>query len=108
MKNLKLSSKRLFLHYEFPIHVGELKATLEAMITVYYTDKVVKKYDCEFMDATNISYLNKPIVSEEKWNEFVSVNKNIIGVDFEEILNKAFADVMTKATLNKIIKAIHL
>ena len=104
MTEIKLTSKRLFLHYEFPVQVGELKATLEAMVVVFDNDGV-KACDCEYTDITNISYMGVAIDGYDNWRKF-KVFHNSIGIDFDIALDKAFAEVMTKTKLDKLIKEI--
>jgi hypothetical protein len=104
MVEIKLTSKRLFLHYEFPVQVGELKATLEAMVVVFDNDGV-KACDCEFVDVGDISYMGVAIDGYDNWRKFKAFH-NSIGIDFDVALDKAFAEVMTKTKLDKLIKEI--
>ena len=100
MSEIKLTSKRLHLEYEFDVQVGELKATLVAMVVVDNKD-----YDCEFMDVTNISYMGVAISGYDNWRKF-KIFHNSMGIDFDVALDKEFAKVMTKAKLDKLVKEV--
>jgi hypothetical protein len=105
MSEIKLTSKRLYLEYEFPVQVGELKATLMAMIMINKHDDGTKVHDCDFMDVTNISYMGIAIDGYENWRNFKAFH-NSMGIDFDMALDKAFAEVMTQAKLDKLVKEV--
>lgn len=105
MAEIKLTCKRLHLEYEFPVQVGELKATLIAMVMVSQQDDGTKIYDCDFMDTNDISYMGVAIDSYEDWRKF-KVFHNNMGIDFDVALDKEFAKVMTKAKLDKLVKDV--
>ena len=105
MSEIKLTSKRLYLEYEFPAQVGELKATLMAMVMVHKQDDGTKTYDCDFMDVTNISYMDMAIEGYDNWRKFKAFHNNM-GIDFDIRLDKEFAKVMTKVKLDKLIKEV--
>lgn len=104
MVEIKLTSKRLYLEYEFPVQVGELKATLMAMVMVN-NDDGIKTYDCDFMDVSDISYMGVAIEGYDNWRKFKTFH-NSMGIDFDVSLDKAFAEVMTKAKLDKLVKEV--
>ena len=101
MTEIKLTSKRLYLEYQFPVQVGELKATLMAVVMV--DGNGTKTFDCDFMDVTNISYMDVPIEGYDNWKKFKAFH-NEMGIDFDIALDKEFAKVMTKAKLDKLAK----
>ena len=105
MSEIKLTSKRLYLEYEFPVQVGELKATLMAMVMVSKHDDDTKTSDCDFIDVTNISYMGVPIEGYDNWRKFKTFH-NEMGIDFDVALDKEFAKVMTKAKLDKLVKDV--
>jgi len=105
MTEIKLTSKRLYLDYEFPVQVGELKATLTAMVMVAKQDDGTKTYDCDFMDVTNMSYMDVAIEGYDNWRKF-KVFHSEMGIDFDIALDKEFAKVMTKAKLDKLVKEV--
>jgi len=105
MAEIKLTSKRLYLEYEFPAQVGELKATLTAAVMVSKQDDDSKTYDCEFIDVDNISYMGVDIEGYQNWKKFKTAHSEI-GIDFDIALDKEFAKVMTKAKLDKLVKEV--
>jgi len=105
MTEIKLTSKRLYLEYEFPVQVGELKATLTAMVMVAKQDDGTKTWDCEFTDVDNISYMDVAIEGYENWRKFKTFH-NEMGIDFDIALDKEFAKVMIKTKLDKLVKEI--
>jgi hypothetical protein len=104
MAEIKLTSKRLYLEYEFPAQIGELKATLTAAVMVNNHDGL-KTYDCEFIDVNNMSYMDMAIEGYDNWRKFKAFHNNM-GIDFDIRLDKEFAKVMTKAKLDKLIKEV--
>ena len=104
MSEIKLTSKRLYLEYEFPVQVGELEATLTAMVTVEEHDGI-RTHDCEFIDVENISYMGVSIEGYDNWRKFKAFHNNI-GIDFDIALDKEFAKVMTKTKLDKLVKEV--
>jgi hypothetical protein len=105
MSEIKLTSKRLYLEYEFPVQVGELKATLMAMVMINKYDDGTKVHDCDFIDVTNISYMGIVIDGYENWCNFKTFHISM-GIDFDVALDKAFAKVMTQAKLDKLVKEV--
>jgi hypothetical protein len=105
MSEIKLTSKRLYLEYEFPVQVSELKATLTAMVVVNQHDDGTKVYDCDFMGMDNISYMGIAIDGYHNWCKFKTFH-NEMGIDFDIVLDKEFAKVMTKAKLDKLVKDV--
>jgi hypothetical protein len=104
MSEIKLTSKRLYLEYEFPVQVSELKVTLTAMVIVI-NDDGSKTGECEFIDVNNISYMGVPIEGYDNWKKFKAFH-NSMGIDFDIALDKEFAKVMTKTKLDKLVKEV--
>lgn len=105
MTTIKLTSKRLWLEYEFPVQVSELKATLTAMVIVAVQDDGTRTWDCEFTDVNEISYMGVAIDGYDNWRKFKTFH-NEMGIDFEVALDKEFAKVMTKAKIDKMVKEV--
>lgn len=105
MTEIKLTSKRLYLEYEFPVQVGELKATLLATVMVNKHDDGTRTWDCDFIDVNEISYMGVAIDGYENWRKFKAFH-NSMGIDFDIALDKEFAKVMTKAKIDKMVKEV--
>jgi hypothetical protein len=105
MSEIKLAHKRLYLEYEFPVKVSELKATLNALVVVTVQDDGTRTWDCDFIDVNEISYMGVVIEGYENWRKFKTFH-NEMGIDFEVALDKEFAKVMTKAKLDKMVKEV--
>jgi hypothetical protein len=106
MSEIKLTSKRLYLEYEFPVQIGELKATLLATVLINNHDNNSDRtYDCDFIDVNDISYMGIAIDGYENWRNFKTFHRSM-GIDFDIALDKAFAKVMTKAKLDKLVKEV--
>lgn len=105
MTEIKLTSKRLYLEYELPVQVGELKATLVAMVMVEKQDDGTNTGNCDFIDVTNISYMDVTIDGYENWKKFKAFH-NSMGIDFDIALDKAFAEIMTETKLDKLVKEV--
>ena len=105
MAEIKLTSKRLYLEYSFPVQTGELKATLMAMVMVSVQDDGTKVHECEFMDVENISYMGVAIEGYDNWRKF-KIFHNSMGIDFDKALDKEFAKVITDEKLSQLVKNI--
>jgi predicted Zn-dependent protease len=105
MTEIKLASKRLYLEYEFPVQVSELKATLTALVMITKQDDGTRTWDCEFTDVDNISYMDVAIEGYENWRKFKTFHSEM-GIDFDIALDKEFTKVMTKTKLDKLVKEV--
>ena len=105
MTEIKLTSKRLYLEYEFPVKVSELKATLTAMVVIVKQDDDTRTWDCEFIDTNNITYMDVSIEGYDNWKKFKAFH-NSMGIDFDIALDKEFAKVITKTKLDKLVKEV--
>jgi len=105
MTKVELTHKSMQLNYQFPVQVGELKATLTAGVWVYHKEKEENTYDCEFLDINEITYMGMEIKGYENLTKFKKFHKEM-GIDFDFELNKEFEKVMTKTRLDKLVKEI--
>jgi hypothetical protein len=100
---IKITSKCLHLAASFPIEIGELKLTAEAIFFVEKNKEGNNVAEVDFADVTNITYMGVPISGYENWTKFVKVHKEM-GIDFDKVIQNKFYEVLTEEAIDGLIK----
>lgn len=98
---MKLTSKSFLLHVEEDIQIGELKATLIAIIC---GDK--DHYDVDFGDIDNITYMGMSISGYDNWKKFKQFHLDM-GIDFGARIEELFHQIFTRESVKKIVAKVN-
>jgi hypothetical protein len=100
---ITITSKCLHLIASFPIEIGELKLTAEAMIFVNKNKEGNNVAEVDFADLRDITYMGIPIDAYEGWRKFTKFH-NEMGIDFNTAIDNKFREVMNDDAVNYLIK----
>jgi hypothetical protein len=100
---ITITSKCLHLIASFPIEIGELKLTAEAMIFVNKNKEGNNVAEVDFADLRDITYMGIPIDAYEGWRKFTKFH-NEMGIDFGTAIDNKFREVMNDDAVNYLIK----
>jgi hypothetical protein len=97
---MKITNKTITYILSHDIQIGELTATVEAM--VFYTN--ADSFDVDFADILDIKYMGVSIDGYDNWQKFKNFHKEM-GIDYGKMIDDKFTEVFTKAAVLKLIKA---
>jgi hypothetical protein len=100
---ITITSKCLHLTASFPIEIGELKLTAEAMIFVNKNKEGNNVAEVDFADLRDITYMGIPIDAYEGWRKFTKFH-NEMGIDFGTAIDGKFREVLNDDAVNYLIK----
>ena len=104
MKKFSIESKVIFINVNVPIEIGSVKATVVTQIIISENEDGSKLGESEIMDYTDISFMGMPI--EGSYNGFKKFQSHMesMGVDINDILDKASEEILTKEEIDVIVK----
>jgi len=100
---ITIKSKCLHLIASFPIEIGELKLTAEAMIFVNKNKEGHNVAEVDFGDLRDITYMGIPIDAHRGWKKFSEFH-NEMGIDFNTAIDDKFIEVLNDDAVNYLIK----
>jgi hypothetical protein len=100
---ITITSRCLHLIASFPIEIGELKLTADAMIFVNKNKEGHNVAEVDFGDIRDITYMGIPIDVYEGWKKFTKFHKEM-GIDFIKAVDDRFREVMSDDAVNDLIK----
>jgi len=100
---ITITSKCLHLIASFPIEIGELKLTAEAMIFVNKNKEGNNVAEVDFADLRDITYMGIPIDAYKGWKKFSEFH-NEMGIDFNTAIDNKFIEVLNDDAVNYLIK----
>jgi hypothetical protein len=100
---ITITSRCLHLIASFPIQIGELKLTADAMIFVSKNKEGNKVTEVDFGDLRDITYMGIPIDAYEGWRKFSKFHMEM-GIDFNTAIDNKFIEVLNDDAVNDLVK----
>ena len=100
---IKITSKCLHLTVSFPVEIGELKLTAEAVMLVSKDKEGNNVAEVDFADLRDITYMGVPINAHKGWMKFSEFHREM-GIDFNEAVDNKFIEVLNDDAVNDLIK----
>ena len=97
---MKLVSQSMIQHYEESITVGDLSATLVALVHVNSVSDT--NPDIEFADLIHIEFRGIPISGWQNWKKFKEFHMGM-GIDYDKILQDEFDRIFTKKAICRML-----
>jgi hypothetical protein len=100
---ITITSRCLHLIASFPIEIGELKLTAEAIIFVNKNKEGNNVAEVDFADLRDITYMGISIDAYEGWKKFTKFH-NEMGIDFNTAIDGKFREVLNDDAVDDLIK----
>jgi hypothetical protein len=97
---MKLTSKSFMLTLSEEITIGELKATMSAMVM-----GTKEGFDIEFSDFYDITYMGIEINGWQNWKKFKEFHKEM-GIDYQAIIDTKFEEIFNVASVKKFVNKV--
>jgi hypothetical protein len=103
---ITITNRCLHLTISFPIEIGELKLTAEAIMLVSKDKEGNNVAEVDFVDLRNITYMGAPIDAHKGWMKFSEFHRGM-GIDFNEAVDNKFYEVLTEEAIDDLIKDLN-
>jgi hypothetical protein len=100
---LKIESKSLNLVVKYPIQFGELKVVTETMVWVHKNTDGTNRYDADFIDISDITYMGIPIHGYENWKKFKKFHLDM-GIDYMAHIDARYKEAVNSDSLWELVK----
>lgn len=104
MKKFSIESKVVFINVNIPVEIGSVKATVVTQIIVHKNEDGSNRGESEVIDYTDISFMGMPI--DNGYDGFKKFKSHMdgMGVDINDILDRASEEILTKEEIDIIVK----